>query len=624
VLVHKQNSEQLSSFTRALLLGIAAMITTTLPASAAVEIDVRNFGVACNGVTDDSAAFQAALNALPASGGAILRIPCKMSLRSGVRLMGKSDVTVTASASGAGFKALSSAGVGMGAFGPLMFVLERCDRCVVENLEIDMAMQTVGGIGITASTDARISGNTIRNTGNMSGGALSGAGNVRTQYVGNTIVGTTGVTRGLWIGNAWNSALDWYPQIANNTVRNVSATGIVVHCIGATVSGNSVEWVNGAGIKSVPPPTPTGVKTIIEHNSLRNNTFDGMHLADAHDMIVRNNTLELNRGPGLYADGQLTNVRMEQNIIRNNDLDYLVRGWGGGILMHQGTNVTIVGNTIEDTRTGSARTQTNGIWVKSGQGPFNGLRIERNSIRNNSLSAVHMSGQYRIDNAALYENTFADNSSYGLAISPGVPGGTATLCNNTTTGGRGELLQNSLQVMYSCAGYTPAPSEPTPTPITPAPTTSTPFITKITPGRLRNDFQGWVGMRFRTGSTAVTVGSLGRIVLSGNSRNHTVALFTSNGQTVAGGSVTVSTSGAPAGQFRYAALSAPIVLQANTTYVLATQETAGGDYWYDCDATVTTTSVANVETGSYSWDSRSWYYAGSTGRMYGIVGFIYK
>jgi hypothetical protein len=632
VILNSQVSGRLQPVTKALLFGAGLYLFAAPSATAAVEVDIRSFGVACNGATDDSPAFQAALNSLPSSGGAILRIPCQMSLRSGVRLSGKSDVTISGSAQGAGFKALSRSGAGMGPFGPLMLVLDRCNRCAVENLTIDIANHAVGAIGVISSTEARISNNTIHNTGDMAGGAVTGSGNTRTQYIGNTILGTTGNARGMWIGNHWEETLDRYPQIVNNTIRNANATGIALHTVGATISRNSVEYSKGAGIKVVPAPLPTGVTTLIEHNSLRNNVFNGLQLAHGHDMIVRNNTLESNRGPGLHTSDPLANIRIEANTIRNNDIDYKLNGWQGGIIMHQGENITIVGNTIDDSRTGTARTQTNGIIMLSAQARYNNIRIEQNIFRNHLFSGIQMAGANPIENVAIDGNTFTGNGEYSISIQAGIPKGNVTLCNNTTSGGRGELLRNSLQVTYTCSGNTPLPPpppppapepDPVPPPTSPAPSGS-PFITGITGGRIRNDYQGWVGMRFRTGGAPVTVTSLGRIVLSGNSRVHNVALHTASGAAVAGGSVSVITAGAPAGQIKYAALSAPIVLQPNTTYILATQETPGGDTWYDMNATVTTTSAAVVETGAYSSDARSWHYHGTARQMYGVVGFLYK
>ena len=50
--------------------------------------------------------------------------------------------------------------------------------------------------------------------------------------------------------------------------------------------------------------------------------------------------------------------------------------------------------------------------------------------------------------------------------------------------------------------------------------------------------------------------------------------------------------GGTTGQFKYASLNSPVVLAAGAIDYVASQETAGGDSWYNYDTTVTTTSVA--------------------------------
>src|SRR5438477_4185208 len=91
----------------------------------------------------------------------------------------------------------------------------------------------------------------------------------------------------------------------------------------------------------------------------------------------------------------------------------------------------------------------------------------------------------------------------------------------------------------------------------------------------------WVGFQFTVGAVPMTVSSLGRWVVSGNSGSHTVQLFNADGTAISGGSVTVNTAGQPAGQFAYTPLANPVTLSANTTYVLMSQETVSGDQWYD-------------------------------------------
>jgi polygalacturonase len=408
---------------------------------AALDIDVREFGAVCDGNTDDSVAFQAALDALPATGGGTLFVSCRLGLRSGVRISNKSDIVVTGTSSGAGFKALGSKGYNIPAFGPLLFVAERCDRCTIQNLDIEIDGQPVGGIGITGSTEAKIMDNTIRNTGNMSGGAISGSGNIRNQYIGNTILRAGGATRGLWIGNYWDEALDSLPLVANNTVRNVDATGIVVHGIAATIAANLSESNQGAGIKVVPRPLPTGLTTLIEGNNLRNNVFNGLQISQGHDTIIRGNTIELNGGAGIYADaGQFNNILIEQNVLRNNDTDYLTRGWQTGLLIHLGSNIVIRYNVFEDTRSGLGVTQSHGMWLKASQGSITNVRVEQNIFRNNRLNGVQLSGSSPMSNIIVAGNTFVANPEYAVAVAPATGLESLILRDNNVSGSRSDYL----------------------------------------------------------------------------------------------------------------------------------------------------------------------------------------
>ena len=106
-------------------------------------------------------------------------------------------------------------------------------------------------------------------------------------------------------------------------------------------------------------------------------------------------------------------------------------------------------------------------------------------------------------------------------------------------------------------------------------------------GTIRNNYSGWVGTQITVGSSPVLVTDLGRWVKSGNTQSHTVKLVAaSTGGDIPGASVTINTSGATAGQFAYATLAAPVELQANTTYYLVSQETNGGDNWYEYTSTL--------------------------------------
>ncbi len=145
-----------------------------------------------------------------------------------------------------------------------------------------------------------------------------------------------------------------------------------------------------------------------------------------------------------------------------------------------------------------------------------------------------------------------------------------------------------------------------------------PFVLQynLSGSTLRNNYGGWVGMKFTTSANGMTASSLGRICVSGNTGVHEVMLVqASNGQAVSGGSVSISMSGCAAGQFSYAPLSSPITLQPNTAYYLVSEETYGGDQWYDVSG-VATTSGGAVSGAVYSTDSVNWYPGGAVNTSY--------
>jgi hypothetical protein len=153
--------------------------------------------------------------------------------------------------------------------------------------------------------------------------------------------------------------------------------------------------------------------------------------------------------------------------------------------------------------------------------------------------------------------------------------------------------------------YSLAPADPT-------------FVTgyNLSNSPVRNDFTGWVGMRFNVGASGMVVSALGRIVLPGNSGAHTVKLVqASNGMDVPGASASVSLAGATAGQFSYTSLPSPIVLPANGAYYLVSQESAGGDQWYDF-GTISTTTAGAVTNAVYSTDSTNWNLLGGANSSY--------
>ncbi len=152
--------------------------------------------------------------------------------------------------------------------------------------------------------------------------------------------------------------------------------------------------------------------------------------------------------------------------------------------------------------------------------------------------------------------------------------------------------------------------------------TSSNYITSTSPGTLRNNYTGWVGMSITVGNSPLTVTSLGRMFAVGNTGSHTVKIVNAaTGSDVSGASVSIPMSGGVIGEFVYANLSGGVTLSANTSYLILTQETNGGDEWYDWNTTAQTTSAAALAAAEYGLPYTA--IGSSNGHLYGPVDFQY-
>jgi hypothetical protein len=156
----------------------------------------------------------------------------------------------------------------------------------------------------------------------------------------------------------------------------------------------------------------------------------------------------------------------------------------------------------------------------------------------------------------------------------------------------------------------------------------TAYVTGVVLGTLcgANDpGTGWVGMQIVVGANPLTVTKLGRMMAPGNSGTHTVKLVQANGLNVPGGAVAINMTGGTAGEFQYGSLISPVTLAANTTYWLLSQETAGGDSWYDWDTQVTTTGAALDNAVAWGAGLGFWNtFAVANNRAFGPVDFKYS
>lgn len=161
-------------------------------------------------------------------------------------------------------------------------------------------------------------------------------------------------------------------------------------------------------------------------------------------------------------------------------------------------------------------------------------------------------------------------------------------------------------------------SAPTPPP------GSASFVTgKVLSGNVRNNSNLPLGMQFTVGSTSITVSQLGRYFISGNTGTHTLQIVkASDKSVVATVNIDMSQGSADSLGFKYANLSSPVTLAANTAYYMTSGETSGGDQWYDYDSTLTTTNAAAVNNAEY-YDTVNWQTAGGTNNCYIPLNFIY-
>lgn len=161
-------------------------------------------------------------------------------------------------------------------------------------------------------------------------------------------------------------------------------------------------------------------------------------------------------------------------------------------------------------------------------------------------------------------------------------------------------------------------------PIDPEPVS---FITGKTLGNTVSA-TGSFGMAIGVGPSALTIKKLGRAHVPGDAQAHIVQIVEATGAAVPNALVSVNMAGVIAGEvagdFRYATLPVqpPIVLNANTTYFVVTQETSAADQFFNHTSTVQTTNVATV-TGSVRSDGVTFTVDLPGQVSYGLVDFQY-
>lgn len=108
-----------------------------------------------------------------------------------------------------------------------------------------------------------------------------------------------------------------------------------------------------------------------------------------------------------------------------------------------------------------------------------------------------------------------------------------------------------------------------------------PLVTAIPPVIQRNDFAGALGYTFTTTET-LEVYALGRPENEGLTADHGVRIWNVSTQELVA-EVTITPTSPIKDGFRYEVLATPVTLETLTKYLVASDEEAGGDVWFDSD-----------------------------------------
>lgn len=418
------------------------------------EINVRDHGAKCNGASDDTAAVQKALNALPAEGGVVV-VPGLCAVGApGILIENRAKIVLKGAGENAGFKHLSTTKLHTQTFGPAMILFRQCEGCSVENLKVDGNNVGVASFGFDRCTDCAVRNCRVENVAYPANAAMIGDGNTRMRIEG-CFIGKTGTgeftkpdgtkvpdaTRGIWFGNAAKGTGESDLYVGKCTFRNTAATSIASHASGATITENLVEDC-GCGPKLVPPVENPG-KNLIEKNTVRrSHMLHGCQVEGpgCKNITIRGNLFEDCMLSGIYIYGAFENGVIEDNTIRNNCRNPN-GGWKGAIMFGHCTNTVIRNNRFENTKTGIDRTQDVGMMFNAPTpGAIANVTVEKNVISGHQMHGVVLCQTGgSIEGMKIVGNTFEGNGRFGILIEK-VKATNVTIEGNTfKNNGQGEI-----------------------------------------------------------------------------------------------------------------------------------------------------------------------------------------
>jgi hypothetical protein len=406
------------------------------------NLDIRNFGAVGNGITDDTAAIQAALNNAAATGDAVI-IP-----RGVYRVSG----TLTTGALGNRKTSIFGMGGVLKQFGSVANILEiRSAGCEIVGLEFQTDASVTASNGVSAIdvlgvsdvsidncvfTELRIRGIGIRSdaTGDTTDVTISGCHFVRglaTAVVVHTEDDDTFVRRITIVGNTFESP-DQAP-----VSEQTRAIHLISNCSDVAISGNicsgtaavdySLGWRDcfmvGNSSATLQPERVT-----IAGNRITGMADDGVGISGAKHVAITGNVIHSSPvTSGIYvpSDGTWANedVVVSANVIYDCHL--------AGIFLKSTRSYAISGNLIKDCE--------DGIFVNS-----NGAGILRGTISANTIHNVRRRGIYWDGGACSCTNNIIDG--FGDAGAVAQADKAAIFLNDSTAGSvvTGNVMMNGI------------------------------------------------------------------------------------------------------------------------------------------------------------------------------------